>query len=78
MCVAVVHFTEIICCNTKITNVLIVFEDRIVSLQAKAIAGSDTLLKRNRYNPVIKHGNHGRPQSTLVEGAPLKECDSWR
>ena len=30
---AVVHFTEIICCNTEITNVLIVFENRIVSSQ---------------------------------------------
>ena len=44
---SVVHFTEIICCNTKITNVLIVFEDRIVSLQPKEITGCDTLLKRN-------------------------------
>ena len=26
MCIAVVHFTEIICCNTEITNVLIVFD----------------------------------------------------
>ena len=47
MCIAVVHFTEINCCNTKITNVLIVFEDRIVSLQPKEITGCDTLLKRN-------------------------------
>ena len=46
-CIAVVHFTEIICCNTEIKNVLIVFENRIVSSQPKAIAGCDTLLKRN-------------------------------
>ena len=45
--IAVVHFTEIICCNTEITNVLIVFENRIVSSQPKAIARCDTLLKRN-------------------------------
>ena len=47
VCIAVVHFTEIICCNTEIMNVLIVFENRKVSLQAWAIAGCDTLLKRN-------------------------------
>ena len=47
MCIAVVHFAEIICCNTKITNVLIVFENRIVSSQPKEIEDSDTLLKRN-------------------------------
>ena len=45
--IAVVHFTEIICCNTKITNVLIVFEDRIVSSQPKKTTSRDTLLKRN-------------------------------
>ena len=47
MCIAVVHFNEIICCNTEVTNVLIVFENRIISLQPKQIAGCDTLLKRN-------------------------------
>jgi len=47
LCITVVHFTEIICCNTEITNVLIVFENRIISSQPKAIAGCDTLLKRN-------------------------------
>ena len=47
MCITVVHFTEIICCNTKITNVLIVFEDRIVSSQPKKITSRDALLKRN-------------------------------
>ena len=86
VCVAVVHLTEIICCNTEITNVLIVFENRIVSSQPKEIASCDTLLKRNRYNSVIKHRNHvrdfciiangfrwgARPQCTLVEGAPFK------
>ena len=42
--------------NVEIANVvLIVFENRIVSSQPKAIAGCDTLLKRNRWNPVIKH-----------------------
>ena len=45
--IAVVPFTEIICCNTEITNVLIVFENRIVYSQPKAIAGCDTLLKKN-------------------------------
>ena len=60
MYIAVVHFTEIICCYTEITNVLIVFENRIVSSQPKEMAGCDTLLKRNRYNPVIKHRNHVR------------------
>ena len=40
MCIAVVHFDEI-------TNVLIVFENWIVSSQPKAIAGCDTLLKKN-------------------------------
>ena len=33
--------------NVEITNVLIVFENRIVSSQPKAIEGCDTLLKRN-------------------------------
>ena len=47
MCIVVVHLTEIICCNAEITNVLIVFENRIVSSQPKEIAGCDTLLKRN-------------------------------
>ena len=47
VCIAVVHLTEIICCNTEITHVLIVFENRIVSSQSKAIAGCDTFLKRN-------------------------------
>ena len=46
MCIAVVHFIEIICCNTEVTNILIVFENRIVSSQPKAIAGCDILLKR--------------------------------
>ena len=41
------HLTGIIYCNTEITNVLIVFENRIVSSRPKAIAGCDTLLKRN-------------------------------
>ena len=31
VCIALMHFTEIICCHTEITNVLIVFENRIVS-----------------------------------------------
>ena len=44
--IAVVHFTEIIY-KLQITNVLIVFENRIISLQPKAIAGCETLLKRN-------------------------------
>ena len=46
MCIAVVHFNEVNCCNTEITNVLIVFENRIVPSQPKATAGCDTLLKR--------------------------------
>ena len=29
VCIAVVHFTEIICCNTEITNVISVFDNRI-------------------------------------------------
>ena len=32
MCIAVVHFTEIICCNTEIMNVISVFDNRIVSM----------------------------------------------
>ena len=47
MCIAAVHFNEIISCNTEVTNVLIVFENQNVSLQLKAIAGCDILLKRN-------------------------------
>ena len=44
--------------NTEITNVPIVFENRIVSSQPKAIAGCDTLLKRNIYTiPIIKQSN---------------------
>ena len=31
VCIVVVHFTEIICCNTEIMNVLVVFENRNVS-----------------------------------------------
>ena len=31
-CIAVVHFTEIFCCNTEITNVISVFDNRIVSM----------------------------------------------
>ena len=46
MCIAVVQFNEVNCCNMEITNVLIVFENRIVSSQPKAIAGCDILLKR--------------------------------
>ena len=86
MCIAVVHFSEIICCNTEIANVLIVFENRIVSVQLKATAGCDTLLKRNRiifillWNTkitfVLYHSKwfrwEARPKCTLVEGAPLK------
>lgn len=60
MCHAVVHFTEIIRCNTEIANVLIVFKNRIVSSQPKAIGGCDTLLKKHRYDSVIKHRNHVR------------------
>ena len=32
VCIAVVHFTEIICCNTEITKVISVFDNRIVSM----------------------------------------------
>ena len=32
VCIAVVHFTEIICCNTEITNVSSVFDNRTVSM----------------------------------------------
>ena len=32
VCIAVVHFTEIVCCNTEITNVISVFDNRIVSM----------------------------------------------
>ena len=46
-CIVVVHFTEIICCNTEIMNILILFENRIVSSQPKVRAGCDTLLKGN-------------------------------
>ena len=31
-CIAVVHFTEIICCNTEITNMISVFDNKIVSM----------------------------------------------
>ena len=55
VCIAVVHFIEIICCNTEVTNILIVFENRIVSSQPKAIAGSDTLLKRNVYTILLSN-----------------------
>ena len=48
MCIAVVHFNEIIIsCNTEVMNVLIVFENQIISSQPEQIAGCDTLLKRN-------------------------------
>ena len=57
VCIAVVHLTE-----NHLIHVLIVFENQNVSLQFKAIAGFDTLLKRNidTDNPVIKHRNHVR------------------
>ena len=83
-CFAVVHFTEIICCNREITNVLIVFENRIVSSQPKTIAGWDTLRKRNVDTILLSNtesdfcitANGFRwgslPQCTLVEGASLK------
>ena len=32
MCIAVVHFTEIVCCNTEITNVISEFDNSIVSM----------------------------------------------
>jgi len=32
VCIAVVHFTEIIWCNTEITNVISVFDNKIVSM----------------------------------------------
>ena len=31
-CIAVMHFTEIICCNTENTNVISVFDNRILSM----------------------------------------------
>ena len=43
MCIAVVHFTEIFYCPAEIANVLIVFENRIVSSQPKVIEGCDTI-----------------------------------
>ena len=55
VCIAVVHFIEIICCNTEVTNILIVFENQIVSSQPKAIAGSDTLVKRNVYTILLSN-----------------------
>ena len=66
VCIAVAHFTEIICCNTKITNVLIVFENRIVSSQPKATAGCDTLLKRNIDTILLSN-----TEITLAESGPL-------
>ena len=83
-CIAVVHFTEIICCNTEIINVLIVFENRIVSSQPKTIAGWDTLRKRNVDTILLSNTESdfcitanvfrwgSLPQCTLVEGASLK------
>ena len=54
MCTAVVHLPKmIICWNAEITNVLILFENRIVSLQLKSIAGCDALLKRNKYTILL-------------------------
>ena len=82
--IAVVHFTEIICCYTEITNVLIVFENRIVSSQPKEMAGCDTLLKET--DTILLSNTEitfvisvlqqmvsvsARPQCILVEGAPL-------
>ena len=32
LCISVVLFTEIICCNTEITNVISVFDNRIVCM----------------------------------------------
>ena len=32
VCIAVLHFTEIICCNTEITNMISVFDNKIVSM----------------------------------------------
>ena len=70
--------------NTEITNVPIVFENRIVSSQPKAIAGCDTLLKRNIYTiPIIKQSNLFRDffiqccevHDRNVAGAPLTQRD---
>ena len=90
MWIAVVHLTEIIYCNTEITNVLIVFENRIVSSQPKEIAGCDTLFKRNIDTILLSNTEitfaisvleqmisvSTRPQCTLVEGAPLRHAVS--
>ena len=86
VCIAVVHLTEIICCNAEITNVLIEFENRIVSSQPQEIAGCDTLFKRNIDTVLLSKTEitfaisllqqmisvNARPQCTLVEGAPLR------
>ena len=87
VCTAVVHLTEIICCNAETTNVLIVFENRIVSSQPKEIAGCDTLLKRNIDTILLSNTEikfmisvvsvSARPQCTLFEGAPLRHAVSF-
>ena len=75
VCNAVVHFNEVICCNTEITNVLIVFENRIVSSQPKAIAGCDTLLKRITIinNKDLKVAYPRRGSSFTIPG-PIGKC----
>ena len=70
MCIAVVHFNEVNCCNMEITNVLIVFENRIVSSQPKAIAGCDILLKRIA---IINVAYPRRGSSFTIPG-PIGKC----
>ena len=75
MCIAVVHFNEVNCCNMEITNVLIVFENRIVSSQPKAIAGCDILLKRIA---IIKNNDlnvaYPRRGSSFTIPGPIGKC----
>ena len=60
VCIAVVHFTEIICCNTEITNVISVFDNRIASVSFKKGITACYCLRLWRYNPIFKHSQNVR------------------
>ena len=85
VCIAVVHFTEIICCNTEITNVFLClitglhqFLLRRVSQPAIALGCEHTIRFSNTIRTFLISTFSkwfrwsARPQCTLVEGAPLK------
>ena len=54
VCTAVVHFTEINCCNIEFTNVIFVFENRIVSMFLLRRVSQPSIA----LNPIFKHNQN--------------------